>query len=70
MKCDIFTWTPVQGPMEAANDFELSHKADFVRTDWCRPQPFAIIATKPNIWIVGYFIVLYSILYHFIANET
>lgn len=23
-----------RGPMEAAND-ELSHRADFVRTDWC-----------------------------------
>lgn len=24
-----------KGPMEAANDFELSHRADYVRTDWC-----------------------------------
>lgn len=24
-----------KGPMESANDFELTHKADFVRTDWC-----------------------------------
>eukprot|EP00933_Yihiella_yeosuensis_P035776 TRINITY_DN29382_c0_g1_i2.p1 TRINITY_DN29382_c0_g1~~TRINITY_DN29382_c0_g1_i2.p1 ORF type:complete len:106 (+),score=11.41 TRINITY_DN29382_c0_g1_i2:72-389(+) len=24
-----------KGPMEAANDFELTHRADFVRTDWC-----------------------------------
>jgi len=24
-----------KGPMESANDFELSHRADYVRTDWC-----------------------------------
>lgn len=24
-----------KGPMEAANDFDLSHRADFARTDWC-----------------------------------
>eukprot|EP00439_Symbiodinium_sp_Y106_P041302 s2191_g5.t1 len=24
-----------KGPMEAANDFELAQRADFVRTDWC-----------------------------------
>lgn len=24
-----------KGPMESANDFELAHRADFVRTDWC-----------------------------------
>lgn len=27
-----------KGPMEAANDFELGHRADFVRTDWCAKQ--------------------------------
>ncbi|CAK8998718.1 unnamed protein product [Durusdinium trenchii] len=24
-----------KGPMEAANDFEFKHRADFIRTDWC-----------------------------------
>jgi len=24
-----------KGPMEAANDFAFTHRADFVRTDWC-----------------------------------
>eukprot|EP00435_Cladocopium_sp_Y103_P069368 s737_g33.t1 len=28
-----------KGPMEAANDFELSHRADFVRTD-CRAKHY------------------------------
>lgn len=36
------------GPMEAANDFELAHKADYVRTDWCAKQ-YGLSQT-PNGW--------------------
>jgi len=37
-----------KGPMEAANDFEFSHKADFVRTDWCTKH-YGLSQT-PNGW--------------------
>eukprot|EP00415_Alexandrium_ostenfeldii_P000692 UN0692 len=37
-----------KGPMEAANDFELNHRADFVRTDWCA-RHYGLSQT-PNGW--------------------
>jgi len=37
-----------KGPMEAANDFELSHRADFIRTDWCA-RHYGLSQT-PNGW--------------------
>lgn len=37
-----------KGPMEAANDFELSHRADYVRTDWCSKH-YGLSQT-PNGW--------------------
>jgi len=37
-----------KGPMEAANDFEFNHMADFVRTDWCAKH-YGLSQT-PNGW--------------------
>eukprot|EP00928_Gymnodinium_smaydae_P038741 TRINITY_DN26648_c0_g2_i1.p1 TRINITY_DN26648_c0_g2~~TRINITY_DN26648_c0_g2_i1.p1 ORF type:complete len:545 (-),score=124.55 TRINITY_DN26648_c0_g2_i1:37-1671(-) len=37
-----------KGPMEAANDFELAHRADFERTDWCAKH-YGLSQT-PNGW--------------------
>lgn len=37
-----------KGPMEAANDFELAHMADFARTDWCSKH-YGLSHT-PNGW--------------------
>lgn len=37
-----------KGPMEAANDFEFAHRADYVRTDWCAKH-YGLSHT-PNGW--------------------
>lgn len=37
-----------KGPMEAANDFEFNHRADYVRTDWCTRHYG--LSQSPNGW--------------------
>lgn len=38
-----------KGPMEAANDFEFNHRADFERTDWCSKQ-YGGLSQSQNGW--------------------